>query len=530
MKMNGIDIAVIGLLDSHVYSGYGVHGFPASQAGALMQAHIPNFHWNINEKVSMELALGISAGGYRSFVIVKQAGVNVLYDTLVNAVVHGIGGGLVIIATDDIGCHGSTVEQDSRALGMLAGVPVFDPSSPSDVLRILPIAFQLSEENSIPVLVRLSSSLLKQELFVTGIPDYEPVRTTHRVNRSLSCNLSKIGRKHHYYSHTLPKIRTEMGIYDVDKVSLANRSVGIIACGPCIEHIPTVITSVLTLQIAWPLDEPFIAQFLERHTSVLILEEPSGFIEHQITELIGKYKLDTMIYGRNNQRLPECGPLHKEAVHSIVSNMLMNQPVDAITPVIPKRKNKFAEEFIPLLKTYEAITNYANYKELNVVVDVGSSTYLCHQPYEITNLCYGLGSSIGISLGLSLTTGNALAVIGDYGFIHSGIQALMEAVHQKLNVKIVIVNDYLSRKTGGIKHCISPTDNEHVQVLSIEKMIEGCGIETYYCVDVNEETEVDIITEVLHTLPDRGVAVLLCNLSQKIEKTEDSYLVDQLVV
>lgn len=513
MKLNGLDIAVIGLLDAGVHSGYGVHGFPATKLGKFTKELIPDFHWNVNEKVSLELAVGVSSAGFRSFVLTKQAGINVMYDTLVNAVVHGIGGGIVILAADDIGCYGSTVEQDSRMLGKLAGIPVFDPSSPADVRMILPQAFKLSEEAGIPVMVRLSSTLLSLHEEINDIPARHALQTPHRVIREVSCGLSKIGRKHFYHTNTLP--HTKKIINDLPflyQTHLHPGSIGIISSGPCSNYVPEGPFSQLNLNIAWPLDELRIINFLQAHESVLIIEEPSSFVEQQLNEMVGTYKLGTTIIGRSNRKLPACGPIESQCIANILLQLSAQEPIEDHVAVVPFRSNKISEDFVPLHKTYEAITKYAQQTLDPIVTDVGTSTYLCHEPYAITDLCYGLGSSIGIALGISAATGHSTAVIGDYGFIHSGLQSLVEGLHRKINIKVIIVNDYLSRKTGSIPHCISPTEDETLKVLSIEELILGCGVEQFHFLHIDENTDVSDITAAILALPDQGVSVLLCNL------------------
>src|SRR5437764_12578423 len=112
LRLNGLEIAAAGLLDAGVHSAYGVHGFPATEIGRHLDGPPPCVSWSINEKVAAEMALGVSAAGYRSAVIVKQAGMSLVLDALANAAVHGIGGGLLVVAADDVGCRLSTVEQD----------------------------------------------------------------------------------------------------------------------------------------------------------------------------------------------------------------------------------------------------------------------------------------------------------------------------------------------------------------------------------------------------------------------------------
>ena len=57
--------------------------------------------WAPNEKVAMEVALGASIAGARSFCAMKHVGLNVAADPLFTLSYTGVGGGLVIFVADD---------------------------------------------------------------------------------------------------------------------------------------------------------------------------------------------------------------------------------------------------------------------------------------------------------------------------------------------------------------------------------------------------------------------------------------------
>ena len=94
-----------------------VPGYPITDLAAALEAEI-----SVNEKVALEIALGASATGSRSLVVVKQVGMNILADPLVISATHTIGSGLVVIAGDDLGPRGSQAEMDSRFYGPLAEI------------------------------------------------------------------------------------------------------------------------------------------------------------------------------------------------------------------------------------------------------------------------------------------------------------------------------------------------------------------------------------------------------------------------
>ena len=154
-SMNGLQAAALAALDGAVEVRTYVPGYPITDLADALDAEI-----SVNEKVALEIALGASATGLRSLVIVKQVGMNILADPLVISATHTIGSGLVIIAGDDLGPRGSQAEMDSRFYGPLAEIPALDPSSPVALHASILEAFTLSEWLRIPVIVRVTARLL----------------------------------------------------------------------------------------------------------------------------------------------------------------------------------------------------------------------------------------------------------------------------------------------------------------------------------------------------------------------------------
>ena len=131
--MNGQDAVLLAADDAGAKVRTYVPGYPITDLAAALKAEI-----SVNEKVALEIALGASATGLRSMVLVKQVGMNILADPLVISATHTIGSGLVIIAGDDLGPRRSQAEMDSRFYGPLAELPVLDPRSPGSPSCLYP--------------------------------------------------------------------------------------------------------------------------------------------------------------------------------------------------------------------------------------------------------------------------------------------------------------------------------------------------------------------------------------------------------
>ena len=510
--LNGLEIAAAALVDAGVHSAYGVHGYPATEIGRGLGGSPPRMSWSINEKVSVEMALGVSAAGYRSAVIVKQAGMSLVLDGLANAAVHGIGGGLLVVAADDLGCRLSTVEQDSRVIAHAAGIPVLDPSSAAEVRDLVPLAFAISERSALPVLLRLSSRL-RESTAEAGVGPVRPVRTARRVDPLVAWDLSKIGRMHHYDQVALPLAREALAALPPAAAEDARPGpCGVIASGGCGRLFDGCELPLLEATAVWPLAEERLAAFLRGRERVLVAEEPGDLLETGVRELVARLGLPVEVRGKRTGSLPGSGPISPEQAAAAALHLRAGGPEPPVTPAIARRGSKPPEDHPPLVAAYTAIAELARRRGLQVVADAGSSMALCHEPYAVATWSYGLGSAIGVAAGLARAGEPALAVVGDFGFVHSGLQGLMEAVHLRVALPVVIVNDFQSRRTGGQAHSITPGQPGR-HTLSLRRMLEGCDVPAVETLTVGPGTPATDVLACLERAAARpGVSVALLDL------------------
>ena len=77
-------------------------GTPSTEILEFIAAY-PDIYteWSINEKVSLEVAIGASLAGSRALCAMKHVGVNVASDALMTQTLIGAVGGLVLVVADD---------------------------------------------------------------------------------------------------------------------------------------------------------------------------------------------------------------------------------------------------------------------------------------------------------------------------------------------------------------------------------------------------------------------------------------------
>jgi len=145
-----------GAIEAGVQLVVGYPGTPSSEViEALSQADIDaHVQWSTNEKVAFDVAVGGAIVGARSMATMKNAGLNWIMDMLMTVVYGGVRGGLVVYVADDPGAHYSSNEQDTRMVALYAKIPCLEPSNQQEAKDLTKMAFDLSEELELPVMVR----------------------------------------------------------------------------------------------------------------------------------------------------------------------------------------------------------------------------------------------------------------------------------------------------------------------------------------------------------------------------------------
>ncbi len=473
--MNGLDAAVYALSDSDVKIVTGVPGFPITE----LMDNLGNIkhEWSVNEKVALELVLGSSVTGQRSAVITKHVGMNILADPLVTSPTHTIGAGVVIIAGDDAGVEKSQNEQDSRFYGLIAEVPVFDPSTPQKLYESIREGFELSEKASAPIIIRVTDRLLKSEFEITR-KDKSPTNLT-TFNRKI-WHLTMLGKHQRFHRESYPEMckyaeSSRLNRYEKRGIF------GVISSGFPSTLVESKIPSnfsYLSLTIVNPLPYDMVNRFIDEHERILLIEETEPVIEKQL----GK-----RVLGKLTGHFPY-GRVEIEDIQQAIKNIDMDHVVQNITPqTIELRGSRQICDDCPYLPLYKAI------KKLNVPVagDLGCSILSSSPPMSLIDAAFSLGSSIGTASGFKR---KGIAIIGDFGLAHSGLAGLINAVHNNHEMLIVVLQNDISAMTGGQK----VPDLTEV----ISSYIEDTNI-------INPQDDIDIKKILKEKLNKNGISVIL---------------------
>jgi indolepyruvate ferredoxin oxidoreductase alpha subunit len=93
---------------------------------------------------------------------------------------------------------------------------------------------------------------------------------------------------------------------------------------------------------------------------------------------------------------------------------------------------------------FQPVFDILENRRMSVVADAGCSILTLNPPYRLGIANYGLGTAIGVA---ARSTG--IALIGDYGLVHSGIPSLIDVYEKKIPLLCIVLDNRCMGMTGG---------------------------------------------------------------------------------
>jgi indolepyruvate ferredoxin oxidoreductase alpha subunit len=108
-------------------------------------------------------------------------------------------------------------------------------------------------------------------------------------------------------------------------------------------------------------------------------------------------------------------------------------------------------------------------------------------PWELLDVKYGMGSSIGLAAGLARAhlSQKIVALSGDSALLHSGLSELIDAVQAGVEMLVVVLANGTTALSGGQPHPATAHDirGRSRQGLDLESLIRACGAQAVQAVD-----------------------------------------------
>jgi len=452
------------------------------------------FEYSVNEKVALEVGGGATLAGALTLVTMKHVGVNVAADPLLTLTYVGSPGGFVLLSADDPGCHSSQNEQDNRIYARIAGMPCLEPSTAQEAKDMTRTALVMSRELGAPVLLRTTTRVNHLRGPVTlDAPTVLPAPVGFQKNPSKFVPIPAFARPMHLrLLETLDKARALAETSPLNAVSGAGK-VGVIASGISRAYLADALleadragaVKVLDLGFSYPLPEKLIASFMDGLTTLLIIEELEPVLETEIRALAQKLGISINIMGKTPGPLPRFGEYDVAMVAGALRTAL-GLPAPAplacscgADPVVtlPNRPPNLCAgcphraAYVAVRKIFGDTAVYSS--------DIGCYTLGILPPLRAADFLLCMGSSVSSGCGVSKASGQTVVgFIGDSTFFHSGITGLVNAVFNRHDILLVILDNRTTAMTGH-QPCPSvdkTTLGDNPSIVHIEPVVRGIGI------------------------------------------------------
>lgn len=470
--------------------------------GAASDLHA---EWATNEKVALDVAIGAALSGVRAIVAMKHVGLNVAADSLMSQSYIGSHGGLVLIVCDDPGIHSSQNEQDTRLFARLANVPILEPSDAQEAYDFTKLAFDLSEQFDTPVIVR-STTRLSHTRSVVKVGERVEVAPKGFVNSSTkTVTIPANARRLHpkviareaklaRYFETSPLTRAEPG----------TATYGIVTASTSYLYVKEVAPDVPVLKLgaSHPLPEAAIRAFAAGVDRLLVVEELEPVIEKDLKAM--------GLAAEGKRWFPRLGELSPELVRAgLAAAGLMTPAAEAPSLAIePMARPPVLCPGCPHTGTYLALRGI----DARVAGDIGCYTLAAVEPLKSMDTAVCMGASIANAVGMAVSgveTKPIVATIGDSTFLHSGIAPLIDAVYNKANITVVILDNAITAMTGGQDHPGTGRTlrGEPTHKVSYEAICRAVGVDWVRTVDPYEVGH--LYQALREAIVHRGVAVVI---------------------
>ena len=481
--LSGDEAVATAAFDAAVKLGTGYPGTPSTEILEYFESLGGDAQWAPNEKVALEVGIGVAFAGARAVVTMKHVGLNVAADPLFTVAYTGVSGALLIVSADDPGLASSQNEQDNRRYAVAAGLPMLEPSDSQEAYDFTLLAIEISERWQIPVLLRLTTRICHSKGIVRrgrAIPPPRTANFAHDVRSRVM--IPAYARPAHY--RLREKLR-QMAAWNESEgpnsVVAGSGSLGIITSGISYQHVREAApeAGVLKLGMSYPLPLERMRQFASGVQRCLVIEEGDPYLQEA-----------ALAAGISAEPRPEMfrfGELDVARVRRIIARDCTPEP----KPVAGKPP--------ALCPGCGHRSVFSTLKNLDCIVtgDIGCYTLGVLPPFDAMDSCVCMGASIGVGLGLrhSLPPEQArrvVSVIGDSTFVHSGITGLVEMVYNPppTGHLLLILDNGTTAMTGLQEHPGTGRKLDHTKTGKVvfEELARSLGVRNVHVVDPTVDT------------------------------------------
>jgi len=484
-----------------------VTGYPGTPSSEILETVAKQkepgvyVEWSVNEKSAMEVAAGAAIAGARVMVTMKQVGLNVASDPLMSLNYVGVKGGMVVVVADDPGPISSQTEQDTRHYGKFSKIPVLDPSTPEEAYLMMAGAFALSEKYATPVLLRPTTRVCHSYASVALLPTLErPEAEGYTKDNNKWVIFPRTAYQNHIKKEAdLIKIGGEFSASPYNLLTGSGKK-GIAAGGVSHPYVCETLAErtggyKLLKAATVPFPEELGLQFLEGLSEVLVVEELDPVVEDALISLCGLHHLPVTIRGKRSGDRPCAGENTVESVGESIRSFLDGQPEKESGEISGQPCPAEAGEMPPLpvrppvlcagcphRASFFAVKEAAKGKRAVFSGDIGCYTLGNAQPLDMVDTCLCMGAGITQAQGLNRVEPDTLnfAFIGDSTFFHTGMPGIVNAVYNRADIIVCILDNATTAMTGNQPHPGMGVTvmGQPAPKLSIYEIVKAMGVDS----------------------------------------------------
>ena len=478
MLLSGNEAVALGACHAGCALGVGYPGTPSTE---ILENYSKldgcRAQWSPNEKVAMEVGIGVAFAGTRALVTMKHVGLNVAADPLFTVAYTGVTGGLVFAVADDPGMASSQNEQDSRNYARAAGVPLLEPADSQEAYEMTRLAFEISERWNQPVILRLCTRVCHSKTGVVASEGVAVPQANYVQDIKERVMIPAYARIAHKKMRAKLDEMERWNNTDGPNSISGEGSLGIIANGVAALHAMEAApdAKILKLGMTYPLPMNAILEFIDSVDECIVVEEGDPFIQTEVAAAGGKLRprLERYRYGE----------LDVVRVRRIIAGD------DSEEPVPPPGKPPQLCEGCPHRTSFEILKRIG----CTVTGDIGCYTLGVLPPFQTMDTTVCMGASIGVGLGMRHVlpeeqARKVVSVIGDSTFMHSGLTGVADMVYNRPTTGhvIVILDNSTTAMTGLQEHPGTGKSLDHQsgeQGVSNEETCRAMGVDNVIVID-----------------------------------------------
>ena len=470
--MLGNEAIARGLYEAGVKVSSAYPGTPSTEISEKLAKYDEVYtEWAPNEKVAVEVAIGASIAGVRSFACMKHVGLNVASDPVYTFAYTGVNGGCCIVVADDPGLASSQNEQDTRMIARSAHIPLLEPSDSMEAKEFVKFAYELSEKYDTPVIVRTTTKLAHSQGVVELGERVEVEDKIYQrdVKKYVMMPASAIGR-HVCVEDREIRLSNDASSFAINKMEINDTKIGIITSGIPYQYVKEACpsASVLKLGLVNPLPVSLIKEFAEKVETLYVFEELEPVIQEQIQSMgikcIGKEVFTKQ--GEYN------------------SNMLKKLFYNQNSVVFEKKQTPVRPPILCPGCPHRSVFSVLNKLKIHASGDIGCYTLGAVAPLNVIDTTVCMGASISMLHGMEKAMGkdfikDKVAVIGDSTFLHTGINSLINLVYNKSTATVIILDNRTTGMTGHQEHAATgkTLKGEDTYAIDLAQLCKSVGVE-----------------------------------------------------